>query len=81
MTSDVKLRYLFNMITLNIISFIAITIVGIHWIGSPIKGTCAGRNAHEYHDTDVPATQRAYHLEELKTNDKLQIDKEYYLAN
>lgn len=31
--------------------------------------------------TESAATQRAYHLEELKTNEKLKIDKEYYLAN
>lgn len=31
--------------------------------------------------TNEVATQRAYHLDELKTNNKLKIDKEYYLAN
>lgn len=31
--------------------------------------------------TDAAATQRAYHLDELKSNEKLQIDKEYYLSN
>lgn len=31
--------------------------------------------------SELAATQRAYHLEELKTNDKLKIDKEYYLAH
>lgn len=31
--------------------------------------------------TDAAATQRAYHLDELKSNESLQIDKEYYLAN
>lgn len=31
--------------------------------------------------TDSIATQRGYHLDELKSDSKLKIDKEYYLAN
>lgn len=31
--------------------------------------------------TDRPATQRAYHLDELKGSEKLKIDTNYYLAN
>nr|CAD7392203.1 unnamed protein product [Timema cristinae] len=30
--------------------------------------------------TSLPATQRAYHVDELKTNDRLKIDINYYLA-
>lgn len=31
--------------------------------------------------TERVATQRAYHLDEIKSNDKLQVDKTYYLAS